>query len=477
MTTASADRTSLDVRELRAPAVEIGVQLLLIAGAALLVALLQGHELPERALGTLTFAAGVAATILLVVGAWMGGSAQARRIAAAVGVYTGVALLLRAVDVDGRGGLWSLGAGVAVLGVGGLLLTAVAPRAPGQRRTAVALLVLVAGGVATVVLAGILVPGHAPPVAAVVAVEVAGWAAAGAAGLVLVAAGFVQDRPLARRVGLAFAALGGAHALGTLTARVQVAGVLELAAASMLLVAAVPFLVGAVRLVGRQQEASRASVAQAEAVMAAVAERDHELRNVVAGLSGAAIVLRDEESGRSGEARQLLLAAGAELGRLQAMLDGGGASGGEAEVGPLLHDLAAVHRAAGLDVAVDVAGDPCVATGADVVAQVLTNLLVNCARHAPGARVVLRAGVQGRQVRIEVADDGPGVAPGDASAVLRRGVRGPASTGSGLGLSITSELVERHRGSLALSSGPRGCTVVVHLPTAGRSASRAPVDA
>ncbi len=455
-------------RELRTPAAETLVQVGLMLGAAQLVSLLHGRDLPERALGTLTFAAGVAATILLGVAAWMSGDRSARRVAAAVGTYTAVALLIIAVQADVHHGSWSLAVSVGTTGAAALLLTAVLRVADPHRdrMVGVGLLGSVATGLAVVALVAVLAPGRVPPPAVTAALHIGASAATCLAGLVLVGAGYVVDRPLLRRCGLAFATLGGAHVLGAVTDRPQVTGVLELGATAMLLVTAAPFLVAAVRAVGRAQEDSRRATDRAAAAMATLAERDHELRNVVAGLSGAASVLRDGGVAGTG-AHRLLAAAGSELQRLQTMLDGR-RSGATADVAAVLHDLATVHAARGLAVQVRVSGRPEAAAGPDVLAQIVANLLVNCARHAPGARVLLRAGVDGREVRIEVADDGPGLPPGGAAAVLRRGARGPGSTGDGLGLAVVADLVRRHRGRFDLQSTPAGCTAVLHLPVAGR---------
>lgn len=453
------------------PAAEIVAQMALIVVAAVLVDSLEGRETPERALGTLIFAGGVAATILMVVAAWMSGNRRARLVAAAVGVYTGAALLLRAVDVDGAS--WALGGGVAVVGVAGLLVLAV--RGPsGSRRdrgVAAGVLAVVTVGAAAVTVLAVVAPGQAPPPLLVAVVRTVAWSGTALAGLLLVVVGTVVDRPLARRAGLAFATLGTAHVVGVLLGPPQLTGVLELGAVSMFLFAAVPFLVVSVRAVGRQEELSRSRLAEFEAVIASVEERDHELRNVVAGLSGAARVLTDRTLGSSVDGQRLLVAAGAELARLQQMLDGPRAARtGEVSVGPLLRDFALVHGATGLDVDVDVDGELRAAIDPDALAQVLTNLLVNCARHAPGSRVTLRARAQGGQVVVEVADDGPGLPQGVADTVLRRGVRGPDSTGDGLGLAITSELVGRHGGTLALLPRTRGCTALVQLPAAVRTA-------
>lgn len=218
----------------------------------------------------------------------------------------------------------------------------------------------------------------------------------------------------------------------------------------------------------RELAAARRHLAAAEAALTAVAERDHELRNIVAGLAGALSVLGvpSEEGGL------LLGAARAELARLQQMLDGPrGVGRASTAVGPVLRDLATVHRASGMDVRVSVDGDPAVAVEAGALAQVVANLLVNCARHAPGAPVRIRARRVGGRVRVEVADAGPGL-PHGAGDPMRRGARGPRSTGSGLGLAITADLLRSRGGTLALRSSGRGATAVVELPFAPGVAHR-----
>jgi anti-sigma regulatory factor (Ser/Thr protein kinase) len=143
--------------------------------------------------------------------------------------------------------------------------------------------------------------------------------------------------------------------------------------------------------------------------------------------------------------------------------------GGVSAVAAVAEDLAVLYRTVAGDVQVEVHGDPWVNADRGGLAQLLANLLANCARHAPGARIRVRAAALGSRVRIEVIDDGPGLPPGSTARMLRRGVRGPASTGAGLGLAICTELVERYRGSFTVVSTSDGCTAVVELPTARRA--------
>jgi two-component system, OmpR family, sensor kinase len=449
--------------DLRAVTVEAAGQAALVGVAWAGVEVLHAAGVPARVPAGLVTVGVAVAAVVLVVASWLGDDRRARRIAAAVGVYTVVALLLRIIG-DGPGPQ-VMAASVAVLGMVGLLALSVAGLTDPRRDRVIALGVL--GAVAAGLLAaGIVVPGQV-----VAGADLVAWSGAGAAGLVLVLAGTVLRRALLRRAGIAFVTLAAANAVRIASAepaRPVLAVALEGGAVAMLLAAAVPFLRTTVRAMARQRDASRARLAQAEAVMAGIAERDHELRNLVAGLSGAARVLTDDTVA-SLDGRRLLEAAGSELDRLHRMLNGDVEVGpGETGVGRVLRDLALVHRAGGLDVWVEVDGDPQVAVQPAVLAQVLTNLLVNCARHAPGARVWLRARTRGDQVRIEVVDDGPGLPSGAAADVLRRGVREPGSTGAGLGLAISAELVERHDGTFLMLSGSGGCTAVLDLPRAAR---------
>jgi signal transduction histidine kinase len=60
-------------------------------------------------------------------------------------------------------------------------------------------------------------------------------------------------------------------------------------------------------------------------------------------------------------------------------------------------------------------------------------------------------------VRIMVDDDGPGLSPAERAQVAQRGQRlDETKPGSGLGLSIVSELAALYRGSLTLGTAPIG---------------------
>jgi signal transduction histidine kinase len=69
--------------------------------------------------------------------------------------------------------------------------------------------------------------------------------------------------------------------------------------------------------------------------------------------------------------------------------------------------------------------------------------------------VSLRAHEDAGVLRIDVDDDGPGIAPADRAAVLERGRRlDERMPGSGLGLAIVDELARAHGGSIELDEAP-----------------------
>ena len=107
--------------------------------------------------------------------------------------------------------------------------------------------------------------------------------------------------------------------------------------------------------------------------------------------------------------------------------------------------------------------------GARSLKQVYLNLILNAAQAmTAGGRIVARARRLTHQIDLEVEDDGPGM-----SEEVRRRVLEPffttKPTGSGLGLTLVSSLVQARGGSVEIRSlAGRGTVVVAHLPTTGR---------
>lgn len=103
--------------------------------------------------------------------------------------------------------------------------------------------------------------------------------------------------------------------------------------------------------------------------------------------------------------------------------------------------------------------------------QVVTNLLTNAAKFTPaGGRVDLSVSPHPDAAELRVRDTGPGVASEELPHLFERFWRGRSAhstSGSGIGLAITAELVHAHDGDVQVISRPgAGATFVVRLPAA-----------
>ncbi|KQS63899.1 sensor histidine kinase [Modestobacter sp. Leaf380] len=120
------------------------------------------------------------------------------------------------------------------------------------------------------------------------------------------------------------------------------------------------------------------------------------------------------------------------------------------------------ERGAVLEVSAD-SGLPRVAPGlaADLV-TVLGNLVDNAldaVGPTPGAHVLLTALVEGDDVLVEVADDGPGVDPAVLHSVFRRGVSTKDGEGRGHGLALVQLVCGRRGGDVRVDSPAGGGAV------------------
>ena len=230
-------------------------------------------------------------------------------------------------------------------------------------------------------------------------------------------------------------------------------------------------------VVRNRTEALRREVAEREFVSNAA----HELRNPIAGLSGAIEVLRagakDDPKARehflsrlSDDAERVsrLTDSLLTLARMEAV---GEATAEAFDVGLAIEDAAqAVPAPDGIEVAFELDRDIAAEGDPVLLRQVLIGLLTNAFKNTPAPGVVtLRArGRGGGEVMIEVSDTGSGIAPEELDRIFERFYRGSGSLtqeGFGLGLSIAKRMVDVMGGQIGVESEVGvGSTFWVRLP-------------
>ncbi len=104
----------------------------------------------------------------------------------------------------------------------------------------------------------------------------------------------------------------------------------------------------------------------------------------------------------------------------------------------------------------------------DAVRRAVLNLLDNAVAHGrEGGRIEASAASEGEDVRLSIADDGPGIGRADRRRVFGRFERGRTEApGTGLGLYLVEEVARAHGGRVDLVTAEgRGSTFSLVLPS------------
>lgn len=208
---------------------------------------------------------------------------------------------------------------------------------------------------------------------------------------------------------------------------------------------------------------------------ALLASVSHDLRTPLAAITGAATTLRDGDRLEQPARQDLVVMICEEADRLERLvanlldmtrLDSGAVRlrrewiPPEELIGTALDRLET--RLSHHEVVTDVGPDlPLVWVDPLLIGQLLINLLENAAKYTPvatpnGARGRIRVGasVKRRALRLDVEDNGPGIAAGDEERIFERFYRG-SSTGApgvGLGLAICRAIARAHGGTIAVKN-------------------------
>lgn len=165
----------------------------------------------------------------------------------------------------------------------------------------------------------------------------------------------------------------------------------------------------------------------------------------------------------------LLMIARAEAGAPSGALSEIDLSAVVADVAELYGPLAEDE---GLTLETDIAEGIKINGNRELLGQALVNLIENALKYyepEEGKTGLIKVSMKrdGNRVRIEVADNGPGIAGEDRGRVVERFVRLEKSRtepGSGLGLSLVAAVAQLHKGELRLEDNAPGLRAVIDLP-------------
>jgi len=228
---------------------------------------------------------------------------------------------------------------------------------------------------------------------------------------------------------------------------------------------------------------SHRNAARSVAGMAAMLA--HEIRNPLAGISGAAQLLSSTLGPEDRELTAVIEDEARRIGDLVNRVEAFGEMGPGAVEPVNIHDIIdRAKRAAAAGFAAHLrfieVFDPSIpptAGSADQLMQVLLNLLKNAAEAMPAGGVItlktaFRPGVklslpgkrsQSLPIEISVRDNGPGIAPAILDDVFEPFVSTKAS-GTGLGLSLVSKIIADHGGVVDCKSDKNGTDFRLLLP-------------
>ncbi len=211
------------------------------------------------------------------------------------------------------------------------------------------------------------------------------------------------------------------------------------------------------------------------------AELSHELRTPLAAISAEAelALARDREGHEYREALEVIRARAKQLERtLEALLLAARAESGAAPgvadamqvASEARNSCDVVARERGIAITLESPPTPIrVGASAEAVERVLAPLLENACRYAR-RDVSLTVAHRADSVEFRVADDGPGVDPGERDRIFEPGSRGTAAQngsgkGAGLGLSLARRLARAIGGDVECAGNSGGAVFIARVPS------------
>ena len=273
---------------------------------------------------------------------------------------------------------------------------------------------------------------------------------------------------------------------------------------AVLWAALLPVMIGATRILRRQNEQLTELLGREQATVAELRELDrmkndfvaaasHELRTPLTTIQGWTRTLLAAPAAEDPETREALTAIERQSSRMyrlvqnllrEAQLEQGAAATrvGTVRVEDLLADVRNDFPGARERLRLAIDGEPpAVSVDRDLLAEILVNLVDNALKYSPSdAPVELGARYEESRLQVWVRDRGPGIPTADVPRIFDRfqqldGSITRTQGGVGLGLHLVKALVERSGGRITVDSEVgAGSTFIVSIPAA---VAAAPVGA
>jgi signal transduction histidine kinase len=220
-----------------------------------------------------------------------------------------------------------------------------------------------------------------------------------------------------------------------------------------------------------------------------VSRVSHELRSPLASIIGFVELLIDGDPGETTEEQNLMLAIVERNSRrllnliedllLISRVESGGfeLELGRVDLAEVIANVLEISRLAlakaDVELAVDLGPDAWLIADQAQLERALLNLVSNAMKfNRPHGKVSIESRTDGADIAISVCDTGTGIPAEEQERLFTRFFRAARARteeipGSGLGLSIVKEIVDRHDGTVRVRSTPSGSTFTLRLPING----------
>lgn len=197
-----------------------------------------------------------------------------------------------------------------------------------------------------------------------------------------------------------------------------------------------------------------------ERVRNSLADLAHSMKTPLAVLRGAAQESDDRALSDLIEQQTERIDQIVSYQRQRAAVAGGSRATRPIALNPILNRLTAsldkVYWERALQIDVQTASDLQLRADEGDLFELLGNLLENAYKHAMHV-VRVNARRQGRELQIDIEDDGEGIRKGDVSRLLQRGERADQrSPGEGIGLAVANEIVHQYGGAMSIHDSALG---------------------